>query len=85
MTIEEALVVLKTTYITKENIGIIKEKLRMTSNRRLEILNDPAVNLLEEFNYFFTCPELVSGLNTATQLLVKFNFNLIHFLFSDFI
>lgn len=51
---------LKSTKVDDENMGIIKEKLKLTSSYRKKMVNDPSIDFLEYFPYFFTFPNLVS-------------------------
>lgn len=51
---------LKSTKVDEENMEIIKEKLKLTSSYRKKMVNDPSIDLLEFFPYFFTSPNLVS-------------------------
>lgn len=51
---------LKFTKVTEINMEDIKEKIKLTSKHRRKMLEDMSVDLLEQFPYFFTNPELVS-------------------------
>lgn len=51
---------LKSVKVNDENIQTIKEKIKLTSVYRKNMLNDLCMDLLENFPYFFTNPELVN-------------------------
>lgn len=51
---------LKSLRVDENNMGTIKEKLKLTSSYRKKMLSDLSIDLLECFPYFFTCPNLVS-------------------------
>lgn len=50
---------LRSTIVTDDTMNLIKDKLRMTAEYRLQLLEDQNLDLLENFPYFFTNPELV--------------------------
>lgn len=61
-TIDEAKVdydYLKTSIVTSENIDIIKAKLVLTHEYRMGLLYNKAIDLRENFPYFFVFPDLV--------------------------
>lgn len=58
---EQEVFILKSTMVNDQNIPMIKEKLIATMAYRLDMLKAPEVDLLENFPYFFSNPELVSN------------------------
>lgn len=51
---------LKTTVVTKESLPLIQEKLINTQKYRVDMLKDLGLNLLGNFPFFFSHPDLVS-------------------------
>lgn len=58
-TLENALQFLRTCVVTAEQMPIIQQKLISTSTYRRTLFENKNINLLEQFPYFFTNPELV--------------------------
>lgn len=58
--VQEEFHLLKSTIVNQENLELIKEKLKITSTYRSRLFTDRNINLLEQFPFFFTNPELVS-------------------------
>lgn len=55
------LLYLKTTLISDSNIGEVRKRLEKTRKKRDEMVKDEETDLLEQFPFFFTCPQLVSN------------------------
>lgn len=53
---------MKSMIVNEQNIPLIKEGLVKTMQHRLDMLRDGRIDLLENFPYFFSNPELVSEL-----------------------
>lgn len=50
---------LKSTVVNKQNVDFIREKLKSTLNYRVEMMRDLSTDLLENFPFFFSNPEMV--------------------------
>lgn len=55
----EDIAFLRNCKVNDENMPLIQEKLRLTVDERLKMVNQDKTNLLERFPYFFFKPELV--------------------------
>lgn len=51
---------MKSMIVNEQNIPLIKEGLVKTMQHRLDMMQDRKIDLLENFPYFFSNPELVS-------------------------
>lgn len=56
----EALLYLKTTIVSDQNLADFKEKLKMTFDIRMKMIKDDKVDFLEHFAFLFVRPTLVS-------------------------
>lgn len=54
------LLFLKNVIVTKQNMIEIQQKLEITRQKRDEMVRLDSVDFLENFPFFFACPELVS-------------------------
>lgn len=59
---EEDIEILKSTVVSASNLDLIKTKLVSSTRYRLKMLENKSIDLLENFPYFFTNPELVRKL-----------------------
>lgn len=50
---------LKSAVVNKQNVDFIREKLKSTLNYRVEMMPDLSTDLLENFSFFFSNPEMV--------------------------
>lgn len=61
---------LKTVVVSDDNVSEIQSKLELTRKQRDEMVSKATVELLQEFPFFFTNPELV-GFNDHFLLLFR--------------
>lgn len=54
------LLFLKTAVINRENLDSVKQKLKATLDHRLRMMDNKEMDLMENFPFFFSHPQLVS-------------------------
>lgn len=76
---KEDFLYLKTTEVNAQTLAEFQEKLRKTVGYRTNLLSDDSIDMMENFPYFFTHPQLVNIiLFSKLQLRPNLAFHLKH-------